>query len=589
MSQQARGLGISACTFFLAASQASAQPTFQRTKIVDPNGTPSGNFATIQAAVDDVPDNPADRYTILIYSGLFSINTSISLGDIHENIDLVGVDRDAVIINMVGADAAIKITSGGEQSRNNSIRNLTIKSALGPGIVVNQGNQVPRNMVFENLTIEASGSGNVGIDSTVAEGVTIRNCSISTGVTSGDGHGILPGSSTSIIDTTITPNGSGRHGVLAVDETALTMQGCTITAPSAAVRLEMGSTYGAVTLERCVLTGGSIGFDIFGGDSLLMTDCVVSAAGLGAVSGVRFSSDGTHPLGSLLAFSNKISAISTGAGQTVRGVEAISAPADPKNQMRFENCEISATSKNATAGQVAGVWAGQADAVVVVGGKVSSASVDASGVHVNEAANVYDLENAASGGGLGIRVSGAEISKWKGGIRPAERPRPVIQRTINVAAAGGTIHAGVPLGSVPTAPTGQPGVYRVLSIRGNDPSMSGNVYIVGTDWGGNPITDVIALNGQSVVQGVKPFKAVTWIVVPSGSSSYTVAVSTTNKLGLYKPISAETDVIQQGRKAQSASSYTLEPSVGTVDAVYATVNVAVTAGDSFEWALLASE
>ena len=110
------------------------------------------------------------------------------------------------------------------------------------------------------------------------------------------------------------------------------------------------------------------------------------------------------------------------------------------------------------------------------------------------------------------------------------------------------------------------------------------MYIIGTDWAGNVMTEKITLNGSSTVAGSKPFRTVTKVILPSYSGSAQVAVGTTNKLGLQFPIATTSDVQQQGRKASSQSAYTLE-TVGTVDSVYSTVQPDPNSGDCFEWAI----
>ena len=108
-------------------------PNLKDTLIVDPQNDPDdANFATIQDAIASFgPLDVSVKKTILIYSGTYQITSRLALGGNRENVDLVGVDRDAVIIEATNVDAIV-ITSGLESSRKNSIRNLTIKT-LAPG------------------------------------------------------------------------------------------------------------------------------------------------------------------------------------------------------------------------------------------------------------------------------------------------------------------------------------------------------------------------------------------------------------------------------------------------------------------------
>jgi hypothetical protein len=96
--------------------------------------------------------------------------------------------------------------------------------------------------------------------------------------------------------------------------------------------------------------------------------------------------------------------------------------------------------------------------------------------------------------------------------------------------------------AVQTITTGitDPDFPRVLNID-SDGAASGNVVITGTNIRGETITDTIALNGTSVVAGVKAFKTVTSIQLPVKSASESVFVGTTDKLGL-QSIPWSTDV-----------------------------------------------
>ena len=101
-----------------------AQPDFEYTVIVDPLATSSANYNTIQGAINDgIPDDPTVRYTVLIYAGVYE--EEITLGNQRENVDLVGVDPDAVIIKPPLGDNGVVISGFG--ARNNTIRNLTIE------------------------------------------------------------------------------------------------------------------------------------------------------------------------------------------------------------------------------------------------------------------------------------------------------------------------------------------------------------------------------------------------------------------------------------------------------------------------------
>lgn len=80
-----------------------------------------------------------------------------------------------------------------------------------------------------------------------------------------------------------------------------------------------------------------------------------------------------------------------------------------------------------------------------------------------------------------------------------------------------------------------PDFSRVLSITGAmaGGSLTGNVVITGTDIRGNAISDTIALNGNSTVDGIKAFKTVSSVQLPVRvSAGDTVSVGISDKLGL---------------------------------------------------------
>lgn len=116
----------------------------------------------------------------------------------------------------------------------------------------------------------------------------------------------------------------------------------------------------------------------------------------------------------------------------------------------------------------------------------------------------------------------------------------LMSQTITAPAAPGNtgIHAAVTLPAtgtttVTTAIT-NPDVPRVVRIKGNASGIAGNVVVTGTDINGGAVTDTIALNGSSAVDGVKAFATVTSIVVPAktNSSGDTVSVGNGAALGL---------------------------------------------------------
>jgi len=100
-----------------------------------------------------------------------------------------------------------------------------------------------------------------------------------------------------------------------------------------------------------------------------------------------------------------------------------------------------------------------------------------------------------------------------------------------------TVHAAITLPDSGTldVTTGitDPDVPRTLTITGNAAGITGNVVIEGTDAAGAAITDTIAANGTSTVEGVRAFKTVTKITVPTkNAAGNTISVGTAKKLGL---------------------------------------------------------
>jgi hypothetical protein len=79
-----------------------------------------------------------------------------------------------------------------------------------------------------------------------------------------------------------------------------------------------------------------------------------------------------------------------------------------------------------------------------------------------------------------------------------------------------------------------PNVPRNLKIKANAASVAGDIVINGTDIDDNAISETIALNGDTEVQGNKAFKTVISIELPVETNVGTdeVQVGVANKLGL---------------------------------------------------------
>ena len=631
----------------LAASATYAQPNLKFTKIVDPNGNPDANFVFIHDAIDDVPDNTSDKYTILVYAGTYTIDSDaklIKLDGTKENVDIVGVDGEAVIIDVtIGSvtcpRSGIKITSGTETSRNNVIRNLTIKTKVGRGIEIVKGGgggdktpkdisiegvtiladgadqdgiyaseveklriadvnitttdghgiefvkpgggQTPKDIEIEGVTIRAVGSLKDGIEGSAADTVRIFDCNIE----SDGGHGIDVGDNYQIISSSLRSTATVGNALHTSERDGLLVSNCTLTSDSRTLLL---TSSGDVEVLGSTIQGGLYAIEMTPPhDNVKFRDCSILAEGNGnSVIGIYADLNASDTTIDPIFQACRIEAIGGTSTSFAHAVEI-----DNTEVIQFIDCDFRATSLKTTAvAKVRGILC-ESVSVMVIGGSIETSQPD-----YDRPIDVFDLEgDVPSPTPDHIFISGTQFSKWIGPINAAGRPRSVMQRTIDVDdEVKDDIHESLTL-----APTEQsittnitdPDVYRVLSVTGSLIGMNQDVYIVGTDWGDNVIVDKITLNGSSTVEGVKPFKTVTKIIVPAQTSGgQSLEVGTTNRLGLYYPISATTDVLQQGRKASGASSYTLETMNWTPEAVYATVDITtITDGDSFEWALLTGQ
>lgn len=79
-----------------------------------------------------------------------------------------------------------------------------------------------------------------------------------------------------------------------------------------------------------------------------------------------------------------------------------------------------------------------------------------------------------------------------------------------------------------------PLVPRSLRVKGNQVGVTGDVVITGTNYLGVEITETIALNGNTAVEGNKAFKTVTKVDLPIevNVGTDTVSIGVGNKLGL---------------------------------------------------------
>ena len=111
---------------------------------------------------------------------------------------------------------------------------------------------------------------------------------------------------------------------------------------------------------------------------------------------------------------------------------------------------------------------------------------------------------------------------------------------------------------------------RLLSVKGNDGNVTGNVVITGTDINDAVLTETIALNAASEVTGTKAFKTVNTIVLPpyDTAGTETVSVGFMNKLGMPIALSNTALVIAKNFNG-SVDAGTLTPGATAALTVYA--------------------
>lgn len=106
-----------------------------------------------------------------------------------------------------------------------------------------------------------------------------------------------------------------------------------------------------------------------------------------------------------------------------------------------------------------------------------------------------------------------------------------------VGSSNTAVHAAIPLTNATqqiTTGITNPAVPRSIIVKGNQAGVAGNVVIHGTNYADAVITETIALNGATAVEGNKAFKAVTQIDLPVevNAGTDTVSIGRGEKLGL---------------------------------------------------------
>ena len=140
-------------------------------------------------------------------------------------------------------------------------------------------------------------------------------------------------------------------------------------------------------------------------------------------------------------------------------------------------------------------------------------------------------EASQRAGGLGTRLDameyGATLVAPSAGTLTANLPVVSYEFAPYIGTAT-KCHAAITLTdaiqTITTAIT-NPDFPRILSVKGNDANVAGDVVIVGTDINDDALTETIALNAATEVFGVKAFKTVTSIQVPVYDTAGTETVS----------------------------------------------------------------
>lgn len=117
------------------------------------------------------------------------------------------------------------------------------------------------------------------------------------------------------------------------------------------------------------------------------------------------------------------------------------------------------------------------------------------------------------------------------------------QKWVNAATPANTGILGAtlqPTAGTTVVTTGitQPDFARCIRVVGNQATCTGNLVIAGINQFGVAITDTLAINGTTPVNGVKAFKRIDSVTVPTrGAASDSITLGPDAKLGLDRRIS----------------------------------------------------
>lgn len=122
-----------------------------------------------------------------------------------------------------------------------------------------------------------------------------------------------------------------------------------------------------------------------------------------------------------------------------------------------------------------------------------------------------------------------------------------------------------------------PAVPRNIKIKANAAGVTGDVVITGTNYKDEVITETIALNGDTEVQGDKAFKTVTQIDLPAEThvGTDTVSVGFANKLGLPYLLAFDTIIIAHRDGTREATLPTVATSETAIESNTVLLNSAL--------------
>ncbi len=180
---------------------------------------------------------------------------------------------------------------------------------------------------------------------------------------------------------------------------------------------------------------------------------------------------------------------------------------------------------------------------------------------------------------------GIGITGGLGKLPTVQVMQQVAAASTNYVLSATAIPSGAATTTVITTGIESPDWYRNVTITGSAAAATSKVVIHGTSWDGLYQTETITGNGAATVPGNKPFMTVTKIAIYGvqnpGGATYSVGIG--QKLGLYRPIALDTDVVCIDHKTSGASAWTAEqngslPSGASVNVAYGTVQPEATIG-----------